>query len=57
MNITIMVNENNSVLFDDGKGRMSGKKHSSHSDAMCIAWLARDIFVEKGYNVNLIYNW
>ena len=31
--------------------------YKSHDDAMTVAWLMRDIMIDEGDRVNLIYNW
>jgi hypothetical protein len=31
--------------------------YNNHEDAMTVAWLLRDLLIEAGDSVNLIYNW
>lgn len=44
----------------DTQGNFSttcGGIYTSHDDAMTVAWLMRDILIDAGDRVNLIYNW
>ena len=54
--IIIAVENNNSVIIGNKKG-YAGRVHASHEDAMTIAWLLRDICIDKGIDVDLQYNW